>query len=101
MFAALAHSTYRRRWWTLGASGLVLIGVIAVLERGGTLTTGAIEGTESEYTQRLVEGLAGLSGDSVIAAVVGSDEWKFNELPFRQALGATVKLLKRDPDVLS
>ena len=78
MFSALARSIYHRRWWTLGASGLVLIGVIAALKWGGTLTTGAIEGTETEHTQRLVEGLAGLSGDSVIAAVVGSDEWKFN-----------------------
>ncbi len=74
MFAALARLMYRRRWWTLGASGLVLIGVIAALAWGGTLTTGAIEGTESERAQRLVEGLAGLSGDSVIAAVVGLHE---------------------------
>ena len=101
MFAALARLMYRRRWWTLGASGLVLIGVIAALKWGGTLTTGAIEGTETEHTQRLVEGVAGLSGDSVIAAVVGSDEWKFNEPAFRQALGATVEQLKRDPVVQS
>src|SRR5215813_2535611 len=101
MFAALARSMYRRRWWTLGASGLVLIGVIAALERGGTLTTGAIEGTETEHTQRLVEGLAGLSGDSVVAAVVGSDEWKFNEPRFQQALGAIVEQLRRDPGVQS
>jgi len=64
MFSALARSMYRRRWWTLGASGLVLIGVIAALKWGGTLTTGAIEGTETEHTQRLVEGLAPMNGNS-------------------------------------
>ncbi len=101
MFAALARLMYRGRWWTLAVSAAVLFGVIAALARGGTLTSGVIEGTEAERTQRLVEGFAGLSGDSVLAVIFGSSEWAFSDPRFSQALRAVVERLKKNPDVQS
>jgi RND superfamily putative drug exporter len=101
MFTALARLMYRRCWWVLAISGIALFGVIAALARGGTLTTGEIEGTESRRTQRLVEGMAGLSGDSVVAAIYGSPEWSTGDPRFIQALSAVVERLKTNPDVQS
>src|SRR6266852_3060457 len=99
MFTAIARVMYRRCWWVVALSGVALLGVIAALARGGTLTTGAIEGTESARTQRLVEGMAGLSGDSVVAAVYGSPEWTTGDPRFTQALRAVVERVKTNPDV--
>ncbi len=101
MFTALARVMYRRCWWVVALSGVALLAVIAALTRGGTLTTGAIEGTESERTQRLVEGVAGLSGDSVVAAVYGSPQWGTGDLRFTEALRAVVDRLRANPDVQS
>src|SRR5215472_5405722 len=101
MFAALARFTNRRRWWVFAGTGILLVGVAAVLLRGGTLTTGAIEGTESARAQQLLKDLAGLSGDSVIAAVLGMPEQGSGELSFTDALRSVVERVKRDPDVQS
>src|SRR5260370_6902077 len=97
MFIAIARVMYRRCWWVVALSGVALLGVIAALAGGGTLTTGAIEGTESARTQRLVEGMAGLSGDSVVAAVYGSPEWTTGDPRFTQALRAVVEPVKTNP----
>ena len=86
MFAALARLMYRRRWWVLAISAVVACGVAAALARGGMLTTGAIEGTEADHTQRLVEGLAGLSGDSVVAVVFSASDWSAGDERFVDAL---------------
>jgi RND superfamily putative drug exporter len=101
MFIAIARVMYRRCWWVVALSGVALLGVIAALQRGGTLTTGAIEGTESARTQRLVEGMAGLSGDSVVAAVYGSPEFSTGDPRFTEALRAVVERVKANPDVQS
>jgi RND superfamily putative drug exporter len=101
MFAALARLMYRGRWWTLAISGVVLAGAIAALARGGTLTAGVIEGTEADRTQRLVEGVAGLSGDSVVAVTFSSSEWTLSDPRFNQALRAAVQRVKENPDVQS
>ncbi|HKD39870.1 MAG TPA: MMPL family transporter [Myxococcaceae bacterium] len=99
MFAALARLMYRRRWWVLAISAVVASGVAAALARGGALTTGAIEGTEADHTQRLVEGLAGLSGDSVVAVVFSAPGWSAGDERFVDALRSTVERMRQDPDV--
>jgi len=99
MFAALARLIYRRRWLTLAISAVVLLGAIAALARGGNLTTGKIEGTEAQYVQQLTEKLAGVSGDSVLAVLFSSTQWKTSDQQFADALRDVIDRVRRHPEV--
>ncbi len=82
MFVALARLAFQRHWSILAAAFLLLAGAVAALVRGGKLTTGTIEGTEADRAQQLVEKVAGLSGDSVLAVILRSAKLGVGEPPF-------------------
>ncbi len=99
MFVALARLAYHHRWKTLGTTALVLCLAIAVLLRGGALTTGSIRGTEAEHALRLAEGAEGLSGDSVLAAIFSSPAWEVSDPRFISSLREALDRAKADPEV--
>src|SRR5260370_38844721 len=82
MVVELGRLAFQRRWSILGATLLLLAGAVAALVRGGKLTTGTIEGTEADRAQQLVEKVAGLSGDSVLAVILRSARLGVGDPPF-------------------
>jgi hypothetical protein len=59
VFAAWAHIVYRHPLRVLGVSAVFLVGFVVALARGGTLTSGLIEGIEAERGLALVEQATG------------------------------------------
>jgi len=101
MFVALARLAFHRRWTILIFSLLVLLGAIAALVHGGNLTTGTIEGTESEHAQRLVENVAGLSGDSVLAVILRSETAGVGDKVFVSELQRLTEAVRKLPETQS
>jgi hypothetical protein len=77
MFTAWGTLVCRRKWWVLAFSVLLLLGAVASLLRGGTLTTGSIEGIEADRTQALVEKSLALPGDASFTLVF----WRASPIP--------------------
>lgn len=59
MFEALGAAVYRFRWLVLAGAGVFLAASIAVLLRGGTLTTGTIRGLEARAVLQIAAATAG------------------------------------------
>lgn len=82
MFVRLARLTFQRHRTIFAATLLLLAVAVAALVRGGKLTTGTIEGTEADRAQQLLEKVAGLSGDSVLAVILRSPQLGVGDPPF-------------------
>ena len=101
MFVALARLAFHRCWTILIFSLLVLLGAIAALVHGGNLTTGTIEGTESDHAQRLVEKVAGLAGDSVLAVILRSETAGVGDKVFVSELQRLTEAVRKLPEAQS
>ncbi len=101
MFEALAAAVHRRRFQVLAAAGAFLALSVAILVRGAPLTTGTIEGLESERAQALVDGVAGTPLDTMFVAVFRSPRWGPDDDAFVAAEDAALAPLRKDPAVRS
>ena len=101
VFAALGSFTHRHRWATLAVSGLLLLASFAALLRGGRLTGGTFDDTESERAEELIARVLGHPTDTTVLVVFHSDTLEPWSAPFRGALRASLAPLERDPRVLS
>ncbi len=82
------------------ASGLFLLGCVAVLARGAELSTGSIEGLESAEAQQVIERELGLPGDSSFTIVFrGEGGLRAGTPPFDEALRRALEPLRHDPRV--
>jgi len=99
MFAAWGAFVCRHRWAVLALSGLLTAGGLASLLRGGTLTTGSIEGIEADRTQALVEKALGLPGDASFTLVFHSADFTVSDPRFAAAVRAALAPLQGDPRV--
>src|SRR5258707_3173632 len=99
MFVALARLAFQRHWSILGATLLLLAGAVAALVRGGKLTNGQIEGTEADRAEQVVEKVAGLSGDSVLAVILRSARLGVGEPPFVSELQRLTDATRALPSV--
>lgn len=99
MFEAWGRFVYRHRKAVLALSALVLLASAAGLWRGGTLTTGAIEGIEADRAQRLAEAALGLPGDASFLLVFSSDKLTFDDPAFQSAMSGALGPLSGDERV--
>lgn len=97
--AAWASLMHRRRAAVLAASATVLAASLAALLAGGTLSTGAIEGIESDVARRQLETSLGLPGDASFTVVFSSPTLRADEKPFADALRAALAPVRADPRV--
>jgi RND superfamily putative drug exporter len=87
MFIALARAVSRHRPAVLaGALAILVLAVLSVV-RGGSLTSGTIEGTESARAAELVRGAAGADTDTSVVALFGHRELPATDPVFQGALG--------------
>ncbi|HEY3821341.1 MAG TPA: MMPL family transporter [Polyangiaceae bacterium] len=101
VFAALGLFAYRHRWATLAVSGLLLLASLGALARGGRLTGGTFDDTESERAEALIARVLGHPTDTTVLVVFHSDTLETWSPAFRQALDDSLAPLQHDPRVLS
>jgi uncharacterized membrane protein YdfJ with MMPL/SSD domain len=99
MFTAWGAFVCRWRWWILALSGVLLLGALASLRRGGTLTTGSIQGIESDRTQALVENALALPGDASFTLVFYAKDFTVADPRFGKAVKAALAPLSNDAAV--
>src|SRR5437867_4386196 len=100
MFAAWGRFVFRRRWWVLGVSGLLLAGSALVAAQGGKLESGGlIETSESGQASRLIQHELPRSGGSTFTLVFASDTLDAKSPEFRAAVEEAIAPLRADPRV--
>jgi len=99
MFVALAR-------WVFGHRRTVLAGTLALLAlaalalvRGGTLTSGTIEGTESVEAAALVRGAAGADNDTTVVALFSHPSLAATDPVFQAALFQLLQRIAGRPEV--
>jgi putative drug exporter of the RND superfamily len=101
MFEALGAFVFRFRWFVLVGSALFLATSVAVLARGGALTSGVIHGLESERAQRIVDTVSGHASDTMLVVVLHADGMDAHDPRFVAAAAAALAPLRADPRVES
>ena len=99
MFVALARLVSRNRPLVLAATlGLLALAVVALL-RGGTLTSGTIEGTESAEAAALVRGAAGADTDTSVVALFTHPSLPATDPVFQAGLFQLLEKVASRPEV--
>jgi uncharacterized membrane protein YdfJ with MMPL/SSD domain len=101
MFAAWGTFVCRHRWVVLAACFLLLLAAVASIVRGGTLTSGSIEGIEADRTQAMVEKALSLPGDASFTLVFHSPNLAVSDPRYAAAVKAALAPLRSDPRVAS
>ena len=86
MFVALARAVLRHRTAVWVGTVLVLALAVASAIRGGSLTTGTIEGTESTRAAELARGALGADTDGTVVALLSHPPMKATDPVFQAAL---------------
>ena len=101
MFVALARAVSRHRPAVLaGALAILVLAVLSVV-RGGSLTSGTIEGTESARAAALVRGAAGADTDTSVVALFSHRALPATDPLFQGALALQLDKVSARPEVES
>lgn len=101
MFEALGHFVYRRRWATLVVSALLLVLALASIVRGGPLTSGNIDGLESDAASKAVEAITGRASATTMLVYFHNDDADARSAEFRDAMRRLLEPLRKDPQIAS
>jgi RND superfamily putative drug exporter len=101
MFVALARAVSRHRLLVLAGTLGVLVLAALSLVRGGTLTSGTIEGTESAQAAALVRGAAGADTDTSIVALFTHRSLPATDPVFQGGLGLHLEKVSARAEVES
>lgn len=101
MFEALGTFTYRRRWLVLALAGLFLLGSVAMLVRGGALTSGTIRDLEATRAEQLVTEVKGHPTQTQLVAIFRSPTLDPKGAQFRASMKRALDRLRGDPAVRS
>jgi RND superfamily putative drug exporter len=99
MFVALARAVSRHRLVVLAGTVVVLALATLSLVRGGSLTSGTIEGTESSKATELVRGAAGADTDTTVVALVSHSKMTASDPVFQSALALHLEKVSALPVV--
>src|SRR5262249_44475900 len=89
------------RWAVLLASAAFLVLAVAVLFRGGSLTSGMIHGLEAEKAQQIIDSVTGHPADTTFVVVLHADGLDANDPAFLDAVHDALSPLRHDPRVAS
>jgi RND superfamily putative drug exporter len=99
MFVWLGRLALRRPWALLGACAVVLALAIGALVRGGTLSSGATTGIESDTAQRLLERDLAYPGESSFLVLFRGRGIDADDPRFMTAVGEALAPLRSDARV--
>ena len=97
IFEALGAIVFRFRWIVLFASAAFLALAVAVLVRGGSLTSGVIHGLEAEKAQRVIDDVTGRPADTTFVVVFHADGLDARDAAFADAAHEALAPLRDDP----
>src|SRR4051794_28394071 len=101
MLEALARWIYRHKWATLIITGVLLVGSVIVLVRGGHLTAGTIRGLEADRAESVVGEVLGQSPDATFVAIFQAKDRASGGAPFHAAVRHALAPLRAEPAVLA
>lgn len=101
MFEALGRFIYRRRWATLAASALLLVLALVSIVRGGPLTSGNIDGLESDAAGKAVESITGRATATTMLVYFHRDGLDPRGAEFRNGMLQLLEPLRKDPSIAS
>ncbi len=101
MFEALGAVVFRFRWMVLVASAAFLALAVAVLARGGSLTSGVIHGLEAERAQQIVDAVTHRAADTTFVVVLHASGLDARDPEFVDAARAALAPLRDDERVAS
>jgi RND superfamily putative drug exporter len=101
MFVALARALSRHRLAVLAGALAVLALAVLSIVRGGSLTSGTIEGTESARATALVRGAAGADTDTSVVALFSHSRLAATDPVFQSALALHLDKVSARPEVES
>jgi RND superfamily putative drug exporter len=102
MFEKLGAVMYRRRWPVLFVSVAVLVLSLAVVVRGGELTTGGtLHALESERAATLFDDILGHPFETTFVAIFKSPNVDARDQAFHDAMSAALDPLRHDARVLA
>ena len=99
MFVALARAVSRHRLVVLAGTLVVLALAVLALVRGGSLTSGTIEGTESVQAAALVRGAAGADTDTSVVALFTNASMPASDPVFQAAMALVLEKVSARPEV--
>jgi RND superfamily putative drug exporter len=99
VFQVLGRFAFARRWPVIGASVVALLVAMAVLLRGGSLTSGDTQGTEADLGRKLVDAQLQLPGASSFVIVFAHDTLEVEDEAYAAALRDALAPLRADPRV--
>jgi RND superfamily putative drug exporter len=101
MLEGLGAVVFRFRWAVLLASAAFLVLAVAVLFRGGSLTSGTIHGLEAERAQQIIDRVTGHPADTTFVVVLHADGLDARDPAFLDAVHDAMAPLLDDPRVAS
>ncbi|MBS2015837.1 MAG: MMPL family transporter [Deltaproteobacteria bacterium] len=101
MFEALGRFVYRRRWATLFVSALLLALAVASIVRGGPLTSGNIDGLESDAAGKAVEEITGRATATTMLVYFRREGLDPRSADFKSGMAKLLEPLRKDPRVAS
>jgi RND superfamily putative drug exporter len=97
----LGTAVFRHRRAVLALSGAFLAIAIALLLRGGPLSSGSISGLPAERAQRVADEILGRPSDTTFIAIFEPRVAAKDPARFSEELGRTLHELRKDPRVAS
>jgi len=101
MFETLGRIIFRHRWLTLALATVFLAASVAMLVRGGALTSGTIHGLEAAEAGELVSEVPGHPGETTFVAVLHAEDLDVSSDAYRAAVRQALAPLRADPRVRS
>src|SRR5256885_1229850 len=102
MLAAWGRFVFRRRWWVLGISGLLLVASAVIAAQGGKLESGGLITTsESGKASQLIERELPRAGGSTFTLIFSSPTLDAKSPEFRAAVEAALAPLRAAPRIAS
>jgi RND superfamily putative drug exporter len=97
VFEAWGRFVYRRRWWVLAVSGIVLAASTLVAAQGGKLQSGGlIETSESGQGSELIDRELPRAGGSTFTLIYSSTTLSATDAAFRDAVDRSLAPLRSD-----
>lgn len=101
MFRALGDFAFRRHWWVLAGTAVLLLASVASLLVGGKMSGATITGLEASQADALIESVVGRRTENTVVFLFRSKTLSPSSPEFTRAMTAALEPLRADASVAS
>lgn len=101
MFRALGDFAFRRHWWVLAGTAVLLLASVASLLVGGKMSGATITGLEASQADALIESVVGRRTENTVVFLFRSKTLSPSSPEFNRAMTAALEPLRVDASVAS